>query len=199
MNQAPQKQAPTPFQQGKRAATKWEAPPCPFPADSPAAGEWANGLLDGRKMVAYNVRSSVQCGMTARWVSEAISSQMGMSLGQALLPLGAEALVYFRIGFILQGVEIPLPDEATDYWVDFAKMTNRSMQGKSIEETRAETHWLNTLAREQALHFIDLLMHGVFLPSEVSKGAAFSAQLSDVFQYMGAAYEPKEWLPRRDQ
>lgn len=188
----------TPYNQGVRDSIQWEPPACPYGPDSTAAGEWGSGWVQGRKNLAHNVKAAVGVGMTARWISESVSSAIAMSIGQALLPMGGEMLIYFRCGFIMQSFEIPLPDETVDHWVEFAMMVNRTMQGRAVHEIAAAPRWINRLAREQALQFIDQIMKGAFMPREVTKVESFQANLRDVFAFMGGTYEPQDWLPRRD-
>lgn len=182
------------YDKGLKAATAFNGPQCPFPAGSPEASAWGDGVLDGRKNLAWNVRNAVVTGTTARWISEIVSMDIGVVLGKSLIPFGAEMLIYFRIGFVLADQDIQIPIMSVDDWNGFAKLINRALKGLPLDPS--EEHWLDRLAWEEARSFVMTIVGGKFAPEkQVEENPRIEADLRTVIAWLGKSSGEIPYLP----
>jgi hypothetical protein len=194
------KRKPSAYDRGLRDSIEFGPIESPYKRDTEEASQWANGVLQGRKNLIHNSRNAVQSGAAARWISEAVSQPVGIQIGQAVLPLGAELAIYFRVGWILGSLEIDIPATNPIVWRKFVEVVKMSMHGKAFADMDANPDsWFLRLANQQALLFVDRLMKGEFVPEHKQRAPRFECNLAEVLAYMGGTYEPPDWMPASDQ
>ena len=184
---APKQNAPHGYEHGLKAAAEVTTPPCPFADDSAEHKAWLDGLLDGMTNLAWNVRSCIQAGMTARWMSEAVSMQLGISLGKAIIPFGAEMLIYFRIGFVLCDQNVQLPVMDIDGWRKFANVINRTLKGELMDVAAESPTNLECFAWDVTKSFVLNILDGQHAPADPKQRIAkFECELPKLLAWMGA-------------
>ncbi len=194
------KPKPSAYDRGLRDSIEFGPVASPYEAHTPEAGEWANGILAGRRNLVHNTRNAVQAGAAARWISEAASQPVGISMGQAMLPLGAELAIYFRLGWILGGLETDIPPTDPAVWREVAKVVKMTMTGKAMIDMEVdEFSWMNRLANQQTLLFVDKLMKGEFMPDSKTRAPRFECKMTDILAYMGGEYKAPDWMPHRSE
>lgn len=172
---------------GRRDSILWATPPCPFEDHTTEAGDWANGILKGRKATAWNIRNLIQIGSTCRYVSEAIDSHLAMAVAKSIFVIGAESPVAFRLGFILNSHDWPVPILSIDEWRRIGRCINWGLQGKELAEAGlpAEPTWLERMAFLEARDFmLSIIGHSV---PENPKERQFEADTGKLMAWMGGS------------
>lgn len=174
-----------PEEQGRRAAGRFAPAANPYAEGSQQASEWADGYLAGRHALSWNTRSIVYAGATARYISESVSSQVAMMIGQAILPIGAHSPVAFRLGFILQSHDHPVPALTIEEWRRIAEimwLATRGIQFKNVTIDGKELSWLEEIAFLEAHEFM-LQVIGNPLAEEAQ---SIETDLRKLIPWMGA-------------
>lgn len=172
------------FRQGRSSSTLFATAVCPYAETSKEAGEWADGLLEGRNAFAWNVRGLVGLGSTSKYINDAIATPLAIGLAKGIFHLGAEAPVLWRLGWILASHDAQVPVLDVPAWYRLAKVVNFALAGREIDDHELDPpNWMERIAFLEAK---DFQIRIIGFPVAVdARERAFEADVAKLLQWMG--------------
>lgn len=178
---------PAGYDDGLKAAGHVEQPACPFKPESPSWKAWHDGLIDGNTNIAWNVRSVIMAGQAGRWLSEAVSMELGITVGKSIIPLGAEMLCHFRLGFAINDRNVQIPVLTIDEWKRYANTVQNTLRGQPLDPAGNPSN-LECLGWEIARTFVETVLDGTPAPppDEKNRNPRFDVDMRKLLAWMGA-------------